>query len=137
MYGLHALLSGSYSACIPYSENFHKNVHEFNVFYPCDFTNKDFPLWDMYHASLYHLLLIFLLDVPFTHRLLINFTNETGTSWTGYFYAVLLFVAAVFQSLLSHQYFHACFRVGMNIRTAIIAAVYGKVVDRDSYNLLL
>lgn len=59
---------------------------------------------------------------------MINYTEDRSEpSWKGYFYAVLLFVAAVVQSLLLHQYFHRCFVVGMRMRTAIIAAVYRKV----------
>ena len=59
---------------------------------------------------------------------MIRFTeDESEPSWKGYFYAVLLFVAAVVQSLLLHQYFHRCFTVGMRMRTAIVAAVYQKV----------
>ena len=61
-------------------------------------------------------------------RLLIGFTEDKNMpDWKGYFYAALLFIAAVFQSLLAHQYFHGCFRVGMRIRTAVIASVYAKV----------
>ena len=59
---------------------------------------------------------------------MINYTEDLSEpAWKGYFYAVLLFVAAVVQSLLLHQYFHRCFVVGMRMRTAIIAAVYQKV----------
>ncbi len=47
--------------------------------------------------------------------------------WHGYLYAVLLFLAAVLQSLLLHQYFHRCMLIGMNMRSSIIAAVYNKV----------
>lgn len=70
------------------------------------------------------------LPAPHTLRFLINFTQEDpnpATSWKGYFYAVLLFVAAVVQSLLTHQYFHGCFVVGLRMRTGVIAAVYRKV----------
>ncbi|XP_064405659.1 multidrug resistance-associated protein 1-like [Halichondria panicea] len=60
-------------------------------------------------------------------RLMINFTSDTKeASWHGYLYAVLLFLTAVVQSLLLHQYFHRVFRMGMRIRTAIITAVYDK-----------
>ena len=59
---------------------------------------------------------------------MINFTEDRSEpAWKGYFYAVLLFIAAVVQSLLLHQYFHRCFVVGMRMRTAIVAAVYRKV----------
>ena len=65
---------------------------------------------------------------PFPLRLMIGFTkDQTQPDWYGYFYAILLFLAAVVQSLFLHQYFHRCFIVGMRIRTAIIAAVYKKV----------
>lgn len=42
-------------------------------------------------------------------------------------YAILMFLAAVLQSIILHQYFHRCFKVGMRMRTGIIAAVYRKV----------
>ena len=62
-------------------------------------------------------------------RLLINFTEDRSEpDWKGYLYAVLLFLTAVVQSLLLHQYFHRCFLVGMRVRTAIVSAVYNKVV---------
>ncbi len=64
-------------------------------------------------------------------RLLIGFTEDKNEpDWRGYLYAVLLFIAAVFQSVLAHQYFHGCFRVGMRIRSAVIASVYGKVHEK-------
>ena len=60
---------------------------------------------------------------------MITFTkDETQPDWHGYVYAALLFVTAVIQSLILHQYFHRCFTVGMRIRTAIIAAVYNKAL---------
>ena len=59
---------------------------------------------------------------------MIEFTqDETIPDWRGYVYAVLLFVAAAIQSLILHNYFQRCFIMGMNIRTAVIAAVYSKV----------
>ena len=62
------------------------------------------------------------------NRLMIRFTEDPSESdWRGYLYAVLLFVTAVVQSLLLHQYFHRCFLVGMRVRTAVISAIYNKV----------
>ena len=59
---------------------------------------------------------------------MIRFTeDETQPDWHGYFYTFLLFVTALVQSLLLHQYFHRAFVVGMRVRTAVIAAVYNKV----------
>ena len=60
---------------------------------------------------------------------MIGFTkDESEPEWRGYVYAVILFLTAVVQSLFLHQYFHRCFTIGMRMRTAIIAAVYNKVV---------
>ncbi|XP_064405656.1 multidrug resistance-associated protein 1-like [Halichondria panicea] len=60
-------------------------------------------------------------------RLIIGFTNDPNVPyWHGYLFAILLFLTAVVQSLLLHQYFHRVFRMGMRIRTSIIAAVYDK-----------
>lgn len=66
-------------------------------------------------------------------KLMIQYTEshvegETNDDWKGYFYAVLIFLTAVFQSILLHVYFHRVFRVGMHIRAAIIAAVYKKAL---------
>ena len=46
-------------------------------------------------------------------------------------YAVLMFVIAIFQSIVLHQYFLNCTVVGMRLRTAIIAAVYEKVSHKN------
>ena len=53
--------------------------------------------------------------------------DENEEAWKGYFYAALLFLTAIVQSIILHQYFHRCFLVGLRIRTGVIAAVYRKV----------
>ena len=59
---------------------------------------------------------------------MINYvTDPTEAEWKGYFYAFLMFLAAVLQSIFVHQYFHRGFITGMRIRTAVVAAVYKKV----------
>ena len=59
---------------------------------------------------------------------MINFTEDTSIpSHQGYIYALLLFIAAEVQSLLLHQYFHRCNKAGLNLRTALIGAMYRKV----------
>ena len=64
----------------------------------------------------------------YPHRLLIEYTKDKDEpSWKGYFYAVLLFISAILQSLILQQYFHRCFVVGMHLRTAIISIIYNKV----------
>ncbi|XP_071965517.1 multidrug resistance-associated protein 1-like [Antedon mediterranea] len=60
-------------------------------------------------------------------RLLISYTLDKSIyEWRGYFYAVILLIVGIIQSVLLHQYFHICFVTGMHLRTAIIGAVYRK-----------
>ena len=62
------------------------------------------------------------------HRLIIGFAKDPSQpAWKGYFYAIILFITAVLQSLFLQQYFFICTRVGMNIRSAVMSAVYKKV----------
>ena len=71
----------------------------------------------------------------YSNRLMINYVNDSNEpEWKGYFYAAMMFLAAVIQSILLHQYFHRCFVVGMRVRTAVIATVYRKV---DSFGFLV
>ncbi|XP_062319103.1 canalicular multispecific organic anion transporter 1 isoform X2 [Osmerus eperlanus] len=67
-------------------------------------------------------------------KLMISFTQDTSIyAWQGYLYAVALLLVAILQSLLLQQYFQRCFVLGMQVRTAIMAAVYKKalVVSND------
>ncbi|XP_043474514.1 multidrug resistance-associated protein 1 isoform X1 [Leptopilina heterotoma] len=54
--------------------------------------------------------------------------NQDEHMWKGYFYAVILLLTAVFQTLILSQYFHRMFLVGLRIRTALIAAIYRKAL---------
>ena len=61
-------------------------------------------------------------------RLLIQYTEDKSIyQWRGYFYACLIFLAAVVQSVIQHQHYHITTTVGMQLRTALIGAVYRKV----------
>ncbi|XP_064419000.1 canalicular multispecific organic anion transporter 1 [Latimeria chalumnae] len=63
-------------------------------------------------------------------KLLVSFTEDSSVyTWRGYVYTVLLFVVALFQSLILQQYFQRCFVLGMRVRTAIMAAVYKKALS--------
>ncbi|XP_038063723.1 multidrug resistance-associated protein 1-like [Patiria miniata] len=58
---------------------------------------------------------------------LIRYTEDKSIQrWQGYLYAFLIFAAAFVQSILQHQHFHITTTVGMQLRTAIIGAVYRK-----------
>ena len=72
------------------------------------------------------------LSLSLSLRLMINFTKSSSEpGWRGYFYAVLLLLVGLVQSLFLQQYFHHCLVVGMRMRTAVIAAVYNKVSSQD------
>ncbi|XP_019491823.1 PREDICTED: canalicular multispecific organic anion transporter 1 [Hipposideros armiger] len=75
--------------------------------------------------KLVHDILMFL--NPQLLKLLISFANDPDTYlWTGYLYSVLLFVVALIQSLCLQYYFELCFKLGINVRTTIMASVYKK-----------
>ncbi|KAM8876677.1 ATP-binding cassette sub-family C member 3 isoform 2-T2 [Synchiropus picturatus] len=60
-------------------------------------------------------------------RMLISFTKQEGApKWWGFMLAFLMFFTAFMQTLVLHQHFQYCFVTGMNIRTALIGAIYRK-----------
>ncbi|XP_034564588.1 canalicular multispecific organic anion transporter 2 isoform X1 [Notolabrus celidotus] len=62
-------------------------------------------------------------------RMLISFTKQKGVpDWWGYSLAFLMFFTAVLQTLILHRHFQYCFVTGMNVRTAIIGAIYRKAL---------
>ncbi|MBZ3874542.1 Canalicular multispecific organic anion transporter 1 [Sciurus carolinensis] len=62
-------------------------------------------------------------------KLLISFVSDPNVyAWTGYLYAILLFVVALVQSLCLQSYFQLCFVMGMSVRTTIMASVYKKAL---------
>lgn len=75
------------------------------------------------------------LIVCFSCRMLIDYVedkNDPSGAWKGYVFAGSMFVAAVIQSIVLHQYFHTMFTLGMRIRSAIIGLVYEKVTLKNS-----
>lgn len=70
------------------------------------------------------------------YRLLLNFLQNTQSEpiWHGYLYAIAIFIDTSVQSLILQSYFHIVFKLGMNIKTAITAAVYRKV---SSYSYII
>ncbi|XP_035998439.1 canalicular multispecific organic anion transporter 2 isoform X2 [Fundulus heteroclitus] len=62
-------------------------------------------------------------------RMLISFTKEKDTpDWWGYLLAFLMFFTAILQTLILHRHFQYCFVTGMNVRTALIGAIYRKAL---------
>ncbi|XP_071985544.1 ATP-binding cassette sub-family C member 2-like [Engystomops pustulosus] len=77
--------------------------------------------------KLIHDLLVFV--SPQILKALVSFTSDPQDyQWKGFFYAVLLLLAAVIQSFCLQQYFQGCFILGMRVRTTITAAVYRKAL---------
>ncbi|KAM6963812.1 ATP-binding cassette sub-family C member 3 isoform 2-T2 [Tautogolabrus adspersus] len=62
-------------------------------------------------------------------RMLIAFTKDKeAPNWWGYALAFLMFFTAFLQTLILHRHFQYCFVTGMNVRTAIIGAIYRKAL---------
>lgn len=64
---------------------------------------------------------------------LIGYTNKRYaghpvSEWQGYILAAGFFVVAIFQSTFFHQNFHISMTTGMRARSALIAAVFKKVL---------
>uniref|UniRef100_A0A3Q4MRH7 ABC-type glutathione-S-conjugate transporter n=1 Tax=Neolamprologus brichardi TaxID=32507 RepID=A0A3Q4MRH7_NEOBR len=49
-------------------------------------------------------------------------------NWWGYTLACLMFFTALLQTLILHHQFQYCFVTGMNVRTAVIGAIYRKAL---------
>ncbi|XP_021375006.1 multidrug resistance-associated protein 1-like [Mizuhopecten yessoensis] len=87
--------------------------------------------WPMFLLSALYKLIFDILQFvsPLVLKQLIMFTrNKSEYQWRGYVYAVMMFVVAVVQSFILHQYFHGCQLLGMKLRTAIITVVYRKML---------
>uniref|UniRef100_A0A669QEC3 ATP binding cassette subfamily C member 2 n=1 Tax=Phasianus colchicus TaxID=9054 RepID=A0A669QEC3_PHACC len=66
-------------------------------------------------------------------KLLIAFVSDAEAfAWQGYLYSILLFLAAILQSLCLQQYFNLCFQLGTNVRASLIAAIYKKALTMSS-----
>ncbi|KAM5272344.1 ATP-binding cassette sub-family C member 2 [Ctenodactylus gundi] len=72
---------------------------------------------------------IILFVSPQLLRSLIAFVSDQDSYvWTGYLFAVLLFVVTLIQSFCLQAYFQLCFILGMSVRTTVMAAVYKKAL---------
>ncbi|CAH2322284.1 canalicular multispecific organic anion transporter 1 [Pelobates cultripes] len=90
---------------------------------------KTFPRILLHSAffKLVHDLLVFV--SPQILKLMVSFTaNPAEYQWRGFFYAILLLVTALIQSICLQQYFQGCFVLGMRVRTTLTAAVYKKAL---------
>ncbi|CAJ0955155.1 unnamed protein product, partial [Mesorhabditis belari] len=55
--------------------------------------------------------------------------SKNQPMWVGIAIASLMFIVALIQSMILHQYFHGMFRLGMNIRSVLTSAVYKKALS--------
>ncbi|CAH1105175.1 unnamed protein product [Psylliodes chrysocephalus] len=60
--------------------------------------------------------------------LLISYVKHDEPLWKGYFYAILLLVTAMVQTLFLSQYFNRMYIVGMRIRTVLVLTIYRKAL---------
>jgi len=66
---------------------------------------------------------------PHLLKHLISFIeNPEQPMWVGIVLALGMFVIAMVQSMILHQYFHIMFRLGMNIKSVLTAHVYKKAL---------
>lgn len=63
------------------------------------------------------------------NKLVLYLEERTGRAWEGYVYATALAVACLLGTLLSTHYNYGVARVGLKVRAAIVALVYGKTVS--------
>lgn len=72
------------------------------------------------------------ISIFFLNSVLIGFVeNKAIPAWWGYLIAVLMFFAALLQTLILHQQFHYSLVTGMRLRTGIIGIIYRKVRTCD------
>ncbi|KAK1792647.1 hypothetical protein P4O66_012581 [Electrophorus voltai] len=90
--------------------------------------------WVLLESAFFKLLQDLLAFVsPQFLKLLIGFTQDkTMHTWWGYLYASLLLVVAVIQSIFLQQFTQRCFKLGMRVCAAIIAAIYKKALTLSS-----
>ncbi|VDM02524.1 unnamed protein product [Schistocephalus solidus] len=72
---------------------------------------------------------LFLFCGPLLLKRLIGFleNDKNEPLWHGYLYASAMFLVAMLQSFVLHQYFRRQGVIGMNIRSVLVSAVYRKV----------
>lgn len=65
---------------------------------------------------------------PRPYSMLIQFiSNPEAPSWWGFLLAGLMFVCALVQTLILHQYYHCIFVSALRVRTGVIGVIYRKV----------
>lgn len=64
--------------------------------------------------------------------LFITFVREQQETWKGILYAVLLFIVAMIQTVISQQYLLKMLVIGMRIRSVLVAAIYQKTLRISS-----
>uniref|UniRef100_A0AAX7ST65 ATP-binding cassette, sub-family C (CFTR/MRP), member 3 n=1 Tax=Astatotilapia calliptera TaxID=8154 RepID=A0AAX7ST65_ASTCA len=70
-----------------------------------------------------------IIPLLYLSRMLILFIKEKDVpNWWGYTLACLMFFTALLQTLILHHQFQYCFVTGMNVRTAVIGAIYRKAL---------
>ncbi|XP_065205456.1 multidrug resistance-associated protein 1-like isoform X2 [Planococcus citri] len=60
---------------------------------------------------------------------LIDFMGSNQPMWRGYMFAVLLFIIAIIQTILSAQYQQIMYTIGLQIRTCLISIIYKKALS--------
>lgn len=69
---------------------------------------------------------------PIFLGLLIDFVGSDEPSWKGWLYAVSLFVGQILGAFGECQYFQKCQRVGVQVRSVMVSAIFRKAMFLDS-----
>lgn len=72
--------------------------------------------------------------IDYTHNIQVN--KERHQEWKGYVYASSFFVISMMASIMFNMNFHIGMTLGMRIKSALIAAVYKKVMCIETFLLL-
>ena len=78
---------------------------------------------------------MFYFILSYIFRLFIGYISSPVSSepvWHGYLIAVAFFIVSMIQSFFSNHYFAIMWKVGMNIRTSLISAIYRKSLKLDN-----
>ncbi|KAG5675829.1 hypothetical protein PVAND_005699 [Polypedilum vanderplanki] len=73
-----------------------------------------------------------LISTPLILGMLINYINEGGAEWKGWFLISIMFIVSFLQPYLNGQYFHNNLNTGYRIRAGLMAAVYRKALTISS-----
>ncbi|XP_044753452.1 multidrug resistance-associated protein 1-like isoform X2 [Coccinella septempunctata] len=71
---------------------------------------------------------------PIVLRRIIDFVGNDEELWKGFFYAFILYGACSLQTIVLSQYFYKMFTIGIQVRAALISAIYRKSLRISAFS---